>query len=369
MPQALAKYILTAEDRTDRAFRSVNKRFSDAAERAAKFSATIGALAGGAFAEFGRRAFFNAEAIARLSRDLGVSTENLSEMQSVLRRLGLPFEGYIDGVRTMQERLQELTDGTPSVVAAFERIGLSARDFRDKTPDEALRLLIERLEDTEDVTKRNATALEIFGDEAGKVFIRLAETGADRIAKMRREADRLGLSIDERQASKVFKFGESLRFLGEVFLGAINQTVLDNMDSMVQSVRTLIEFAPQLLKFAAGLTRFIGQLLQFAERYGQFGVDQIETGGRIATQAFQAGRNFIGGQPGRARERLDLIGTEARDFLARNLDLPGMAELADLLNIDFSTASEQRRVQIDIQRRSATALERVVTGGIPARAG
>lgn len=374
MPTAEAKYFLTAEDRTRRAFRSVTRRFGKATKTAAKFGAALTALIGGAFGKFANDVLNNGQQIGRLSKELGVSTENLSEMQGVLRRLGLEFDGYIDGIRTMQERLQELRDGTPSVVEAFKRMGLAARDFEGLTGDEQIALLIKRLSAMGDITRRNATALEIFGDEAGKVFIRLAGEGPRAIEKLRKEQERLGNSFSQRETDKLTKFAETISMLGDALRGAFTQSLLENFDEIVANVKSLAESLPAILEFGAALAKIASFGIKGGKELLSIPI-QAASAGIGAAGALAQGRTV--GARFEAATGLTKIAESLRNLqeltgvqLPENIDNVLSDQFADLIGaLAGDEARQQREIQIDLQRDSNDALRKIVREGVVGVAG
>lgn len=268
--RAEARYTLTADDKTGPAFASVQARFRESARIATRVGAGIAAAGIGGFAIMAREALNAADETAKLSRELGVSTENLSEMRGVLELTGGSFRGYVQGIRRMQRSIQDFSDDSEGMSDAFERIGVSIDDLQGRSPEQQFDVITGALAQMEDITQRNATAYEIFGRSASDV-LRLVDAGAENIAKLREEQRALGNSLQIEGAEGAEAFNDAMTRLNQTLRGMILQTVVDDADDLAASMRSIAELAGPVLSFLSGASRLIRGTGEFVGAVGAAG--------------------------------------------------------------------------------------------------
>lgn len=263
MPTAEAKYTLTADDKTGRAFESVKAKFRTTARAATKTAAGIAAAGLAGFAAMARQAINSADEIGKLSREIGISTQNLSEMQGVLELTGGSFEGYTQSLRRMQRSVTDFADGSASMKEAFSSIGLTLEDLQGLSPEEQFDAITRGLAGVADESLRSARAQEIFGRNS-RTVLRLVTTGADEIARLREEQRQMGNSLDSNTTAAAERFNDAIARMGQSLRGAVVTAVGENIDSMAQSMETIVSLIPPVIKavaFVAQLVRGAGQLL------------------------------------------------------------------------------------------------------------
>lgn len=278
MATAKAKYILTADDQTGQAFDSVKRRFGDSARVAAKAGAAIGAAAGVGFAKMASDAINAADEIGKLAREIGVTTENLSEMKGVLEITGGDFEAYTKAIRRMQRAIVDLSDGSGEIEDAFAAIGLAIQDVQDLNPEEQFRIISSALEGVADATERSARAQEIFG-RGSRTVLRLVSAGADEVARLRQEQAAFGNTLSTETTDAAEAFNDAIARMGQSLRGATTTTVAENMTSIADSMESMVELIPAVIKGVGAVASFIK------------GVGTVLGGGAAAIGALASG-NF-----------------------------------------------------------------------------
>lgn len=193
-----------------------------------------------------------ADKVQKLSLQLGVSTEALSQYRHVAELTGTSFESVSKGIRYMQKNMSDAEDGLSTAKRAFSDLNLEVHVLRQMEPDKAFELIGQALSEVADASKRTQLAMNIFG-RAGAELIQTFSGGAAAVRLMREEADALGLTLSQGAADAAAAANDSLTRLKNT-LGGLGQTIA-------------ISTAPNLEKFFTALQKIVQQptLEQFAD--------------------------------------------------------------------------------------------------------
>ena len=110
MARARAEYQITAEDKTKRAFNSVQGRLKGMSKGVKTLAFGLAGLVGvGGFGALIKGAIDAGDRINKLSIKTGASTEFLSEMRGVTELAGVGFEQFTTSLTKMQRSIEEGT--------------------------------------------------------------------------------------------------------------------------------------------------------------------------------------------------------------------------------------------------------------------
>jgi hypothetical protein len=144
----------------------------------------------------------------KMAARTGATSEALSELAHAAGQSGSTIEDVESGIRRMQKSLAEAREGSKSAADAFERLGLSAADLSDLSPDEQFELIAESISRIQDPAKRAASVMELMGKSATKL-LPLMTNGAEGIRELRREARELGVSVSTEDAKAAAALGDA----------------------------------------------------------------------------------------------------------------------------------------------------------------
>ena len=212
------EFVLTAKDRTARAFRSAQTGISKLAKSAAAFARSAGiglGLFGGA-AGAGALAAITAhvkeiDALGKSAESLGIQVEELSKLGFAAELAGSSLTGLTDALEKMLNRVSKAAEGTGEAKDAIRELGLDAAELEKLAP--------------EDQFKKLADAISVLGTNADKVRLKRAifGRGDSNIINL---LNMTTLGIDEA--------GESLERLDNVVTGADTKAAADLADSMLR---------------------------------------------------------------------------------------------------------------------------------------
>ena len=190
-----AHLILTAEDKTQAAFRSLNQNIFGAMESLGGLKNKLLAVAGvTAFWKLIEPAIEAGAEIEKLSKTLGASTESLSQFKHVAELAHVSFESLTKGWRLMEKNVSLAAQGTGAAKDALRELGISATELKNLKPENQFEVLADAMAQVENPADKVRLAMQIFG-RAGADLIPIMEGGSKAIQAAREEADKLGLNL------------------------------------------------------------------------------------------------------------------------------------------------------------------------------
>lgn len=225
----------------------------------------------------------------KLSKQTGVSVENLSRMGFAASKLSIDFDDVAGAVEELNIRMGEtIRDGTGPMAEAFQQLGLDAEQLSKLPLPERLGRIADALNGLESNATRGFLADEIFGGDAFKILPLLRE-GATGIAALADEADRLGAT----QNGESVKMAVRLRdVFGEVYT-VLSATVREIVTALAPSIQKLGRFVADL---AGGIRiwvennrELIVQAAELAVKVTAVGVSLIAVGTAIKAVGVAAG--------------------------------------------------------------------------------
>lgn len=196
MAQAKATFVIKAVDKTKAAFQSVEKSTSKLAASFAKLGAAASLAVAGALTKFTKDAAKSADEIGKFSRQLGISTEALSEYKFVAQQTGVEFRQFAIAMQRVGRRVAEAAVGTGEAQAAIKELGFDAAALSRLPLDEQFEAISEALRNTVGSSNQLRLAFKLF-DSEGVRLLRTVKEDASAIRDLRDEAKRLGVSFDE----------------------------------------------------------------------------------------------------------------------------------------------------------------------------
>lgn len=164
--------------------------------------------------------------LAKFSKQIGTSAEDLQEWEFAADRAGVQSSIFRSSVGALSKRVGELKAGKGALATLLGGSDL-ARDLKAaKDTGEALEIITAALEEVEDPTKKAALAAAAFS-RAGLPMVRLANEGSENIAALRREARRLGLVLSNEDAAAAEKVSDSFTDMKAAATGLLQVIAVD----------------------------------------------------------------------------------------------------------------------------------------------
>jgi len=198
--------------------------------------------AGKRFAEFAMHGAEVADTMGRLAQQTGLPVEEFSRLGYAAKLSEISTEDFASALGKLNVNIAEAASGGQKQVALFRALGVSVKDASGATraSSDILKDLASKFAGLKDDADKSYLAIELFG-KAGAAMIPFLNEGKDGLAALSAEADRFGVTLDEKTSLAANEFGDNL----------------DRIKAAVEGVS--VRVAAQLAPAMADLT---GQLLK-----------------------------------------------------------------------------------------------------------
>lgn len=284
------------------------KEFGDKTTAAGKammpISAAAGAAVGGIVAltvKSGRAA----DELNTLSKQTGISTEDLQKFQYAAELIDVPLETFTGSLSRLTRSQRDARDGNEKMQEAFDSLGVSITDSNGDLRDneEVFYDLIDALGTVANETERDALSMQLFGKSAQDLNP-LVLGGADALKELGKEAEDAGLILSQDTLDGLNEFNDEMdktkaqleasgAVLGATF-GEILLPIIQNLAEWLQKVaewfRGLDPNIAKVILVVLGLVAAIGPLLMLigsmatglSAIMGLFGGTTVAAGGATA---------------------------------------------------------------------------------------
>lgn len=278
MPTPTAKYAIKAEDKSGAALNSIKGKLKGLSGAFGGMAGSIAGIVGvGGFGAMIKGGIDAADSMQKMSIQLGLSTEFLSEMKHAAELSGTSLDSVTKGSRKLQQSLVDAADGGKSTAEAFEKLGLNVDDLLKLHPDEQLLMVGDALSKMGNSAEKTDTAMALLG-KAGAELNQVFVGGAEGVAKMREEAKGLGLTLTRDAADGAANANDALLRLQRAFSG-VGLSLATEFAEPIEKIANFLsnEFVPLLknvVGFVMGVGRGIGGLGAAMGAFfsGEFGV-------------------------------------------------------------------------------------------------
>lgn len=182
--------------------KDARKSFSEAAKTARMYSGIAVAAASAAGAAMVKSGLSQVDTLAKTSDKLGIATESLAKLRFAAEQTGVSQKTLDVGLQRFTRRLADAATGTGPAVSAFEALGLSAEELVNKSPDEALAEVADRMKLVENQSQKVGLAFKLF-DSEGVGLVNTLQGGSEGLNELGRQAEVAGLAISRVDAAKV----------------------------------------------------------------------------------------------------------------------------------------------------------------------
>ena len=216
------QFDINAKDKTKRAFNSLKRGLKGVTKAIFNMKTGLAAVAG--VAGLGliiRNSLQTIDKLGKLSRQVFISTEDLSAFRLAANLGGTSLEAFAKGARTMAVGINDfLVKGTGIAKEAFEQLGITAEDLRGTNGDlmAQFELVADALRNMKDGTDKTAIAYKLFGGRNIELLTAI-ERGTDGMQEMAEEAKRFGLVLSTDMVKAVEDANDSLTRTKFLFTG------------------------------------------------------------------------------------------------------------------------------------------------------
>lgn len=179
------------------------------------------------------------DSLGKLSDKLSISTESLGKLKYAGDLAGVGIDEIGAGVSKMSKYLGEAVNGSTEAQAKFTSLGLDFNALAQTSPEKALGIISDRLNEIQNPAQRTAAIMDIFG-KSGLELNGILQLGSEGLNQYGAEADKLGLIFSRTDASQVEAANDAVT------------TALSLLTALGQ--RIAIELSPFIRQLAADFT-------------------------------------------------------------------------------------------------------------------
>ena len=216
------QFDINAKDKTKRAFSSLKRGLKGVSKAIFNMKTGLAAVAG--VAGLGlliRNSLKSIDKLGKLSRQVFISTEDLSAFRLAADLGGTSLEAFAKGARTMAIGINDwLVKGTGIAKEAFEQLGITQDDLRATNNDlmAQFELVANALRNVEGGTNKTAIAYKLFGGRNIELLTAI-ERGTEGMQEMADEAKRFGLVLTTEMVKAVEDANDSMSRTKSLFTG------------------------------------------------------------------------------------------------------------------------------------------------------
>lgn len=244
------------------------------------------------FSNFAQGAFTAVESTSNLSRELGISYEQLTQLQLAAGLAGVSTETLAKAFTKAQVTISKAAGGGKEAVQALSAIGLSASDFQGLSSSEQFTLIANAINGITDPAQRAAAAVAIFGRSGAELLPAFRELG-DNLATSQEFLAKFGGGLTALDVKNINTLGDTFQLVGTA-IELVGQKILSAL-------------APALTDAANGIIDFLASL----------DVDQIASAAQQVIQGLGDAFTLVYTVASLTAPVFDVIGT-AIAFLSDN---------------------------------------------------
>lgn len=322
----------------------------DLGQKSAMAATAVIASAAAMGVAFYRSGAQSVDALAKMSDQIGIATEDLGALRYAAQQMSGMAEGTFDvSLRRMTRRITEAADGTGPAVSALRSLRLEAGELARMSPDAQFRAIADAMGQIPNQGERLRATMAIF-DTEGVPLINTLSKGADAIREMEEQAHAMGLTISRIDAAQVEAANDAL--------AASASTVNAFKQQLAVQFAPVVKAATDLL---GGMSDEIGGMSDVAETTFNNvirGLSFVASAADGAKRTFEIAANWIIGAWSTVAETI----AKAFSFVLKAYDLVPGIDLSDQIATVEQFAEQSSEVAGMAFQEIRDILERPLAG-------
>jgi len=209
-----------------------------------------------------KSAIDRADELSKASQKIGVTTEALSRLAYAADLSDVSIEQLQTGLAKLVKFQASAAQGNKEAISTFAAFNIQIKDLEGnlRGTEDVLRDFARVFASLPDGPEKTALALRVFG-KSGAELIPLLNSGADGMARLAEEADRLGITISTNTGRQAEQFNDNLTTLKANITGVATDIAGDLLPQLVQLTEELKSggtAAENFKGFASGMVTVFG---------------------------------------------------------------------------------------------------------------
>lgn len=158
--------------------------------------------------------------MGKAAQRTGTTVEAFSALAYAADLSGISQEELSSALVKLSKNMSDAAMGTGEAIKGFEALGISVKDSNGslKDSDKVLAEIANKFAGYKDGAEKTALAVNLFG-RAGAQLIPLLNGGSEGLAKLREEAEKLGIVLDTKTSKAAEEFNDNLTRLSAAATG------------------------------------------------------------------------------------------------------------------------------------------------------
>jgi hypothetical protein len=217
------------------------------------------------FSNFAQGAFTAVESTSNLSRELGISYEQLTQLQLAAGLAGVSTETLAKAFTKAQVTISKAAGGGKEAVQALSSIGLSAADFQGLSSSEQFTLIANAINGITDPAQRAAAAVAIFGKSGADLLPAFRELGGN-LQSAQEFLAKFGGGLTQLDVNNINTLGDTFQLAGSA-IELVGQKILSALaPALTDATNKFIDFlaaldVQQIASTAASVIGTLGDAL------------------------------------------------------------------------------------------------------------
>ena len=213
--------------------------------------------------------------LAKTAEKLGMTTEALSRLQYAGKLTGVETNTLNMAIQRMTRRMSEAAVGTGEAQGAIKELGMDARRLVQLAPDQMFMEVAEAMSHVDNKSDKLRLAFKLF-DSEGVALINTLNLGKEGLAEFGAEADKLGVTIDEKTAQKMEALKDSITRIKEAMRGAGIAIADDVAGPIEKTANRMVEAKKEWGAFGDAIERWFKKVSRRTWSYIPIGRDIIK---------------------------------------------------------------------------------------------
>ena len=205
-------------------------------------------LSVGLFSQVIKGALDYAGSLGEVSQQLGVTTKELQTFRFAVQQNGGSVEQADAALGKLSLNMSKALAGSKASAAAFNAVGVSLDDIRNKSKSEIIGQIADQMVKTGGASRNAAAGVAIFG-KGFQSIVPVLDKGSGGINELSEAARKLGIVLSDRQIQQADDTADKLDALKTVLSAQIAGTVAANANSILALSSSLASLTNSVVGF------------------------------------------------------------------------------------------------------------------------
>ncbi len=148
--------------------------------------------------------------VADKAAQTGLSGAFLQQLEYAADQSGVSAETLTGGIKKLTVMIGQAANGSKEAADTLKSFGLNAKELQSLSPEQQFLKIADKIGDIPTAAGRAAAAVKIFG-KSGIEMTGLFAGGLDDITKLMRDANEIGIGLDDKQLAQIAAADDSLQ--------------------------------------------------------------------------------------------------------------------------------------------------------------